>query len=255
MAEIRLSIILTTHLRPELVKRAIDSVIALGDGVQIVLCADEGSKPTRQMAADYLRDNDIFVTVPGLRGPSESRNLGLSVARGAYIGFLDDDDTLDQSLTTLLAQFDGKQVFYTNYRKIFETDQADGRQELRRVDKMTSKRDISTLLVRNFIPIGSFFAPRDAVKNLVFRSDLTSSEDWEFLINLYKSCPFQHVNIFGSNWHITESEASRDKVGRKVRARNCLEIYKHHPTADDAIQAQRINRLRELGQKEIENVL
>jgi GalNAc5-diNAcBac-PP-undecaprenol beta-1,3-glucosyltransferase len=243
----RLSVIVTTHLRPEVLPRALLSLTALGPDVQIVLCADEASQTTRQIAADHLRDHDIFLAVPGLRGPSQTRNLGLGLAQGDYVAFLDDDDTMDAAVLALLPEMDGTHVLYAHYRKIFEVEEGSTWVEQSRVAKRTTSRPISALMVRNFLHISCFFAPRAVIRNLAFRSDLAVSEDWEFLVQLYKAAPFRHLNIIASNWHIQEGAASRNKVGKKMRVRACKAIYQLHPVTDDALMQQRQARLDGLG--------
>lgn len=246
MEKFRLSVVLTTHLRPSLLARALQSVTALGEEVQIVLCADESTKGTLAVAFEHLREHDIFVAAPGLQGPAETRNLGITLAKGDYISFLDDDDTLNPSVRSILDKFDGANVYFANYRKIFEEETPDGRKEMRRVEKATSKKPISSLLVRNSLHIGCFFSPRAIAQDARFRADLTSSEDWEFLLQLYEKAPFKHLEAVGSNWHITEGEASRDKVGKRVRAKNTRLIYSLHPTDDPDTLDDRTRRLQDL---------
>jgi glycosyltransferase involved in cell wall biosynthesis len=245
MQTARLSVIVTTHHRPILLRRALTSLIKLGSSVQIVLCADENSHETREVAAQLLREGDIFAAVPGLRGPAETRNLGLQLAAGDYIGFLDDDDTIDPAVVELFAMFDGEHVFYANYRKIFEIEADNARVEQKRVERKTSSFPASAILVRSFIQVSAFFGPRHILRSLNFSPELSSSEDWEFLIKLYKVAPFKHVDIVVSNWHILESQTSRNKVGKNVRFKNTQIIYEMHPTPDEGIQKRRLRRLKE----------
>jgi glycosyltransferase involved in cell wall biosynthesis len=250
----RLSVIVTTHYRPHLLRRALTSIIDLGKDVQIVLCSDEGSIETRKVATEMLREGDIFVSVPGVPGPAATRNLGLTLATGEYVTFLDDDDTFDQQTTSLIPLFDGKSVHYTNYRKIFEAESAGERVELRRVEKNTASRAATNILVRSFIIVSAYFAPRKLASQMQFRTDLSSSEDWEFLIRLFKAAPFRHHPIVGSNWHILEKEDSRNKVSRRERVLNYKNIYKSHPSFDETMRMKRISWLKELGASEVGDV-
>ena len=245
-----LSIIVTTHHRAELLPRALESVKALGAQVQIVLCSDEGSQPTRAVAATHLRDSDIFLCMPGHRGPSDTRNAGLQFATGDFVGFLDDDDTLAPELRqALLPELHGETVFFTSFRKQFETRTADGRiVPTRSSDKRTNRKPISEILIRNFVTINSVFAPRNIASQLRFDRDLTMSEDWDFLLQLYAKAPFRHVDVIGSNWHIMEgAEMSRNRASMKERARSYARICAKNPVADAAINRARQARLQELG--------
>ena len=254
MSAPRLSIIVTTHHRPTLLPRALASIKALGAEVQIVLCADEASPATLQVAAAHLRDTDILAAVPGLRGPAETRNLGLQLAQGDYVTFLDDDDTMDPALLTILPKLDGTQVFFANYRKITEVDRDGQRVETGRQSRRTSDETVADLMVRNAMIVSSYYMPRHIARTLTFRADLPASEDWEFLIRLHKLAPFRHVRAFTSNWHIPEDLPSRNKAGRRVRVQTCKTIYQLHPAPDEATRQKRIERLQRMGLKELDDV-
>lgn len=243
----RLSVIVTTHHRPNLLARALGSATALGDDVQVVLCADEGSRETRQIATENLRAQDIFVSVPGLRGPAMTRNLGLRLATGLHVCFLDDDDSLSPDLATLLPILDGQNVFYTNYRKLFEVAEDHGFVATRRAEKSTKRKPIHEILVRNFLNNSGYFPPRRIAAALEFNPQLTASEDWEFILQLYERAPFRHCDIMGSNWHFLDNGASRDSVTKKERAENYIAICAAHPSPDDQTRLGRLDRLRELG--------
>ena len=62
-----ISIVITTHHRPELLERALNSVYAQDcEHCEVVLCTDEGSVETKSVAVENLRTNDIFISIPGL---------------------------------------------------------------------------------------------------------------------------------------------------------------------------------------------
>lgn len=246
----RLSVIVTTHHRPKMLRRALESIKALGEGIQIVLCADEGSHETRRVATEHLRDTDVFLSLPGRRGPADTRNAGIQFASGRHISFLDDDDTLDAAVRTgLLDRLTDHTVHFTDYRKVFEEIGPDGEiSTIRAKEKSTARKPLAELEVRNFIPVHAFFAPRSIIHDLQFDRNLTMSEDWEFLLKLRRRAEFQHVAIVSANWHIqVAGAASRNAGERKTRARNYLRIYELHPASNEDIRLARMHRLKELG--------
>src|SRR5450830_734559 len=92
------SIVLTTHLRPKFLERALLSILGqtFAD-FEIVLVSDESSLGTKEMGMRYLREDDIFLILPNVKGPAETRNAGIHHAKGRYILFLDDDDTFSEN--------------------------------------------------------------------------------------------------------------------------------------------------------------
>ena len=78
---------------------AIESVLAQTDpDFELLVMIDGSPDDSAQLIADYLQRNaDERVRVfdnPENRGPSAVRNQGLDAARGAWVAFLDSDDTL-----------------------------------------------------------------------------------------------------------------------------------------------------------------
>ena len=86
------SIVITTHNRPELVARAIASARAQTMSDLEVIVVDDGSRPPFE--ADIADDRVRVIRRENAGGPSAARNTGLAAARGEWITFLDDDDTL-----------------------------------------------------------------------------------------------------------------------------------------------------------------
>lgn len=94
-----ISVVVTTHNRPTLLERALDSVAAQTEQDVEVLVVDDGSTPERAMSNQELvrgydeRFRYILRPLEGVRhGCGVARNEGVFSARGRYVTFLDDDD-------------------------------------------------------------------------------------------------------------------------------------------------------------------
>ena len=88
----KVSIIIPTHNRPDMLAKAIESAVDQSLSDLEVIVVDDGSS----VPVDYEgEDERVRVHRHSIaQGVSAARNAGLSLANGEYIAFLDDDDTL-----------------------------------------------------------------------------------------------------------------------------------------------------------------
>lgn len=245
------SIVMPTHDRPLRLARALQSVTnqTFADQVEIVLVADEGTMETRETAIRYLRPTDRFLSLPGMRGPSATRNIGMSVARGQWIAFLDDDDSIDpdyiEQVAPHLAANPGK-VVYTNFTKLAEVEEDGGPVITGRDPRQRRARMINRLAVQNFIHMGGFFTPADIARQGQFDPLLPSHEDWEYLLQLRKLTDFVFADVWGANYHRPQT-ATRNKMTRAAMRQDYLTIYQRHRVDDAGIRQQRADRLKQWG--------
>src|SRR5690349_21282427 len=87
------SAVIPTHNRPEVVIRAVRSVLGQSyAGLDIIVVID-GPDPATSAALGSINDERLrVITLPRSVGGSEARNSGVQNARGEWIAFLDDDD-------------------------------------------------------------------------------------------------------------------------------------------------------------------
>ena len=247
-----LSIVVVTHNRPRLLKRALDSILPKSDeDVEIILCADDSQKSTFNIALNSLRESDNFIRVPHMNGPAESRNMGLKIARGKWICFLDDDDTFEYSHIEYLKQLlpsSERCIHYFNYTRIIE-----GREKKKIKYISEDKIDISkvslfNLLVKNFIPMHSLVFPIEIFSNQLFDMYLQSHEDWDLLLSFisngikfkWKESPKDGVKV-----HIDNKNNSRNLIAKT--GLDYLSIYRKWPSRSGIIQEKRASKLNDLG--------
>lgn len=244
------SIILTTHKRANILPRALTSLVnQTFQNFEIILISDCYDIATVEITKKYLRENDTFIMSPFLIGPSESRNLGINIAKGTWVGFLDDDDAYSPNLLNDFSSFFKlikSDIYYTNYIKIKED-----RSEFKIIGGHQFNIhdiDINTLMISNFIPNSCIFVNRLLAKEIKFDCTLKSHEDWDWLIQLKRTSTFQHLNICGPIiYESTENSRNLDSHKNLEVAFDFLTIYRKWRSKEKHILIARKNCLQNMG--------
>ncbi|HEY3258214.1 MAG TPA: glycosyltransferase family 2 protein, partial [Gemmatimonadaceae bacterium] len=89
----RVSVVIPTHMRPDLVARAVRSALAQSvTNIEVIVTVDGRDKPTCA-ALQSVADKRLVIHVPERRlGNADARNAGVALARAEWVAFLDDDD-------------------------------------------------------------------------------------------------------------------------------------------------------------------
>lgn len=86
----RVSIIISTHSRPHLLPRAVESAFAAGDDVEVIVVDDASIDETAEICRKL--PGIKYVRVDRNQQTAGARNIGILNSTAQYIGFLDDDD-------------------------------------------------------------------------------------------------------------------------------------------------------------------
>jgi len=87
------SIVIPTHKRPELLKKAIESALNQTYGqTEIIVVDDNSSDSTEQVVKDFNKENVRYFRNEISLGGAGTRNVGIENSQGEFIAFLDDDD-------------------------------------------------------------------------------------------------------------------------------------------------------------------
>ena len=91
--EKKVSVIIPTYNRCELLKETIQSVVdQTYKNLEIIICDDGSTDGTEQMLAGIDDKRIIYLNLPHKGQPAGPRNAGISASNGDYIAFLDSDD-------------------------------------------------------------------------------------------------------------------------------------------------------------------
>ena len=88
--DMRLTVVIPSHNRPRMLRRAVASVLAQRDVCVEVIVVDDGSDPP--LEAEGWPDTVRIARLDPGRGVSRARNHGIERAETTWVAFLDDDD-------------------------------------------------------------------------------------------------------------------------------------------------------------------
>jgi glycosyltransferase involved in cell wall biosynthesis len=87
------TVVIPTHNRSSLLKRAIDSVLCQTyDNFEIIIVDDHSIDKTYQMVKSYSDPRITYMLNQRSKGACGARNTGIYAAKGKWVAFLDDDD-------------------------------------------------------------------------------------------------------------------------------------------------------------------
>ncbi len=97
----KLSVIIPVYNTRKLVRKCIDSILAQKfKGIEIILVDDGSTDDSLEILREYEKKypESIVVLTKKNGGQGSARNLGLRIAKGDYITFVDSDDTIAEGM-------------------------------------------------------------------------------------------------------------------------------------------------------------
>lgn len=249
------SIIIPTHLRPQLLKRALISLRENSfQDFEVIVVSDTWDSETNDVATEMLTARDTFIKRSGLPGPAMSRNVGIELAKGQRIVFLDDDDAfLPDFLENAygLSAKNMRSAIYTNYQ-IIQEDREHPETACQTLDFSVQGIPAESAYVKNFIHNHTVIYPANAIRHRRQDPRLSSLDDWDFLLNVMSDVEFIHEDCFGpliykdyvnpGNRRGTTTDANNEKV-----IFDYLHIYSKWPAPSPELQIGRQNLLSSVG--------
>ena len=211
------SVIITTFNDAEYLKRSIPSVINQTSKPKEVIIIDDGSSDNqaKEIVDSFHNHTDIPIILNKKKngGPSSARNVGIKLAKGEFILFLDaDDELLKNSLKwreELLESLD------QNYASIYcsKIKLIDNKRKIKeKIFETDGKLNVRLIGRNNGIPgqITHHLFRRDIVNEVTgYNESLKFNEDFEFLLRIAKKGLFFGVNRVGFIQHMREDSWSK----------------------------------------------
>ncbi len=192
------SVIVPTYNRPERMIMAVKSITnQTYKNVEIIVINDGGVEVGSLLASFGSQHNITYIGLNKNRERSFARNVGIRVASGKYIAYLDDDDVYYPDHIDTLVQFlecTNFKVAYTDACAAVE-ETVNGRYEIKQRQVIYSHNfDQDFLLERNYIPILCMMHEKSCLEEVgYFDERLSVLEDWDLWIRLSRRYPFRHI--------------------------------------------------------------
>ena len=179
-----INVIIPTHSRPHLLPRAVESALAAGTDVEVVVVDDASTDETAEVCRALKGIS--YVRLDHNEGVAGARNAGMLSGSAEYIAFLDDDDlrlpgSLDLQLA-VLRNTPGAALIYGQALIGGATD----RFAHDRYPQPCPEGDVFwQLLTQNFIPSGSVLFRRSCLSStgLLDRS-IAGIDDWDLWLRV-----------------------------------------------------------------------
>jgi LmbE family N-acetylglucosaminyl deacetylase len=247
----RLSVVVRTRNRPQLLAEALASLAASSyRPLEVVLVNDGGDQPS--LPADFPLPV-VSVNLKAQQGRAGAAEAGVQAAGGTYVSFLDDDDLVaPEHFATLasLVSSPGVRIAYTDAAVAVYQLEAGGWACAER--RLPYSRDFDAALLRldNYIPFNTLSIERQLLLEAgPFDPSLPFFEDWDMLIRLSRLAPFHHLaqvtceyRHFRGGDHQIFGESPRQRQDfLEVKAKV---LAKHGVTAEPELVARVVDTLR-----------
>lgn len=239
-----LSVIITTHNRPRLLKRALEALRPIYDRreFEIIVVDDLGMPATLAVVAEQLAGNVSYFLRRDGPSVARSRNHGVKLARGRWITFCDDDDSLNSNWLDWVVRTGDQtpdRTLLGHFQHVLESREHARETEIKRATIKITAENVAGLDITNQFPVGSFVVPAQYARNLPFDCSLQSHEDWEYLLRLKSICGFAIAPIISCHIYDTvERENQRSGIQKNNFLQDYKQIYRNFASSPEVEQSR-----------------
>jgi glycosyltransferase involved in cell wall biosynthesis len=179
-----ISVIIPTHSRPHLLPRAVESALAAGTDVEVVVVDDASTDDTAETCRALKGIS--YIRLAHNQGVAGARNVGVLSSSAEYIAFLDDDDLrLPGSLDLQLAVLQNRPSAALIYGQALIGGATD-RFAHDRYPQTCPEGDVFWQLVtQNFIPSGSVLFRRSCLFSIgLLDRSIAGIDDWDLWVRV-----------------------------------------------------------------------
>jgi len=238
MSKSKVSIIIRTCGRPNVLKHALDSIRNQSYSNIETIVVEDGSNKSESYIKDNYNDLNIFYFyVKEKSGRCRTGNIGLEKSSGDYINFLDDDDILLPNHIEMLVDEIEKKHYLVAYSiaeehqikiKNIETYDFIVKRKLIRYKQPYNKM---LLFYMNYIPIQCIMFNRTLYEQYGgFDEKLNFLEDWDIWVRYSTKCDFLFLPFVTSIYYtpFRSKEKNKRDVEMKKAASTVIEKHKQY---------------------------
>lgn len=223
------SVVIPTRNRAGLLSRALTSILNQNyTNFEIIVIDDDSNDETKKTSEDFAGKFKYFKYLHNetAKGAAFSRNIGIKNAAGKYIAFLDDDDEWLSEKTAKQVGILEKNPEIGGLSCWYYKVSGNTKSKVKLVPEIT----FDILLWENFLGSFSFCMVRnELVKSLELESDLPSSQDWEFWLELSQRTKLGVTEDYLVNYHDHSGNRISNSVNLKYSGRKKIySKYKKH---------------------------
>ncbi len=209
----KISIIIPTYNRSELLVRAVESVLnQTFEDFELIIVDDGSTDNTRDLVQEFIKkDSRIkYIYQENSGGAAKPKNVGIKSSQGDYIAILDsDDEWLPQKLKKQLDVFEKSD----NSNLSFVTCNAlvVGGKNIEKYNITKPKNPQREILTRDYLGSGSGMIYKREVFDTVggFDESLKSGQDWEMRIRLLEKYDFEIVDDYLIKYYLHKNNISK----------------------------------------------
>lgn len=248
MEQPTISVIIPTYNRPHLLVRAIRSIMNQTYQDFELIVADDASADNIEKVVRGFNDRRIrYARHSHNKGGSAARNTGIRLAKGEFIGFLDDDDEwMPEKLEKQLKKFQGLPekigVVYSGFCYVKE-----GGQEALQVSPSFRGKVYPNLLRSNFLSVLTPLVRKSCFEKVgVFDEILPGHQDWDMWLRLSKYFEFEFVPEVLAKYYVHGRQMSVDINARIQAMEKLMKRYQADLDANPSILSEHLRTLGKL---------
>jgi glycosyltransferase involved in cell wall biosynthesis len=221
----RVSVVIPTHNRPDLITRALRSVCAQTLTDIEIIVVDDGMEEHAEDAVRAINDARIrYVAHEKSKGAPAARNRGVAESRAPYVAFLDDDDEWDaRKLEAQLAGLEGHTETVAAFTGVALFNEHGVRTGERWPHESGVVNVFARTLLHPYIWTSALMIRKDAFLAVDgFDESLPKNQEWDLVLRLSEHQPFFAINELWTRINVLSGE---QHMGGKKNLPNIIRGY------------------------------